>query len=64
MKESRRIFYITLCSEVISEVLISMFTQHFICIELCDLGCQTLRKVTLFLAKQHTLMDRIDVLIY
>jgi hypothetical protein len=47
-------------SEVISEGLICLCKENLINIEWCELGCQMLRKVTITLAMQHTLMDQLD----
>jgi len=35
--------------------------HKLIVVDWCELGCQTIRKATVYLAKQHALTDQLDV---
>lgn len=50
-----------ICIEVFPEGLKGSCRQNFIVIDWCELGCQTMRKATVYLANQHDLTDQLDV---
>ena len=56
----------TLCTdmEVISELLIGRFSKILLIVNGVELGFQLLWRVTLFLAKHHSLVDQLDLLVY